>query len=92
MPDGYTEADGSVVHEAAYRAEHNNGEVTVVTVRQLEDVHVVEATDIDDKGKYPSSQIDVTRTREEAVRVAEEWMKQHPKGVKPGLLSGLGGN
>ncbi len=85
------EGDDAPEHEASWRREHNNGEVTVVTVRRLEDVHVIEATDIDDDGAYPSEQVDVTRTREEAVRVAEEWMAEHGKGVKPGgLLGSLG--
>lgn len=95
MPHDYTECDGENApeHVACFRREHKNGEVTVVTVRRIEDVHVVEATDIDEAGKYPSKQVDVTRTRDEAIHVAEEWMAENEKGVKPGVLGsfGLGG-
>lgn len=90
MSHDYTEESGLAEHEATYRREHDNGEVTLVTVRRLDDRHVVEATDIDDKGKYPSKQVGVTRTRDEAIHVAEEWMAENPKGVKPGALGSLG--
>lgn len=77
-------------HEACYRREHKNGEVTVVTVRAMEDYHVVEAMDFDDDHEFPSEQIAVEPTREKATDAAERWMADNEKGVSPGVLGGLG--
>lgn len=93
MPaNGYEEcsAGDEPEHEACYRREHKTGEVTVVTVRAMEDYHVAEATDFDDDHEFPSEQIAVEPTREKATDAAERWMADNEKGVKPGLLGNLG--
>lgn len=71
-------------HETCWRMDHGNGEQTVVTVRRVATVHVVEAIDLDTKRTFPAMQVGVTRTAEEAMAVARRWMDENEDGVHPG--------
>ena len=76
-----------------YMTEHNNGERTVVLVAEAADGWLVVAVDLPENGYEALAEetVAVCATEDEAVRRAESWMGDHPKGVKPGGLAGLTG-
>lgn len=79
--------------ETAHRYEttHKNGERTAVVVTSAFDGWVVLAVDLPEHGfeALAETVVAVCATEDEAIKRAEAWCDEHPKGVAPGGLSGL---